>query len=119
MPNLLNHDVIVTTYGTLTAEKNRKAKNACDADQPLLAHRWLRVVLDEGIIRRLSFPYILCLDQTPDKTCSSRNPKCIYEAVCYGVRSEISTSMVPDRHTYTEHSRGLRILATIPPGKSI
>lgn len=61
MSNLLNHDVIVTTYGTLTAEKNRKAKNPCDADQPLLAHRWLRVVLDEGVIPSSLFPLYLVI----------------------------------------------------------
>ena len=47
-PSLMSHDVVITTYGTLTAEKNRKAKHSCDEDQPLLSHSWLRVVLDEG-----------------------------------------------------------------------
>ena len=55
MPALLSHDVVVTTYGMLTAEKNRRAKQSCDEDQPLLANRWLRVVLDEAhVIRNAS-----------------------------------------------------------------
>ena len=55
MPALLCHDVVVTTYGMLTAEKNRRAKQSCDEDQPLLANRWLRVVLDEAhVIRNAS-----------------------------------------------------------------
>lgn len=55
MPTLLSHDVIVTTYGTLTAERIRRAKQSCDEDQPLLASHWLRVVLDEAhVIRNAS-----------------------------------------------------------------
>ncbi|KAM0796210.1 SNF2 family N-terminal domain-containing protein [Usnea florida] len=55
MPALLSHDVVVTTYGMLTAEKNRRAKQSCDEDQPLLANHWLRVVLDEAhVIRNAS-----------------------------------------------------------------
>lgn len=55
VPALLGHDVVVTTYGTLTAERNRRAKQPCDEDQPLLAHHWLRVVLDEAhVIRNAS-----------------------------------------------------------------
>lgn len=55
MPALLGHDVVVTTYGTLTAERNRRAKQSCDEDQPLLANHWLRVVLDEAhVIRNAS-----------------------------------------------------------------
>ena len=54
-PALLSHDVVVTTYGMLTAERNRRAKQSCDEDQPLLANRWLRVVLDEAhVIRNAS-----------------------------------------------------------------
>ena len=45
---LLGHDVIVTTYGMLTAEQNRRSKQSCDEDQPLLANHWLRIVLDEA-----------------------------------------------------------------------
>ena len=52
MPALLSHDVVVTTYGMLTAERNRRAKQSCDEDQPLLANRWLRVVLDEAHVIR-------------------------------------------------------------------
>ena len=48
-PSLMSHDVVITTYGTLTAEKNRKVKHSCDEDQPLLSHSWYRIVLDEGI----------------------------------------------------------------------
>ena len=48
IPNFLGRDVIVTTYGTLTAERNRRDKQSCDEDQPLLANHWLRVVLDEA-----------------------------------------------------------------------
>ena len=48
IPALLGRDVIVTTYGTLTAERNRRGKQSCDEDQPLLANHWLRVVLDEA-----------------------------------------------------------------------
>ena len=52
---LLGYDVIVTTYGTLTAENNRRSKKSCDEDQPLLANYWLRVVLDEAhVIRNAS-----------------------------------------------------------------
>lgn len=47
-PYLLTHDVVITTYGTLTAENIRKVKHSCDEDQPLLSHHWLRIVLDEG-----------------------------------------------------------------------
>ncbi len=47
-PSLMSHDVVITTYGTLTAEKNRKVKHSCDEDQPLLSHSWYRIVLDEG-----------------------------------------------------------------------
>ena len=55
MPPLLGYDVVVTTYGVLTAEKNRKAKEGCNEDQPLLANNWLRVVLDEAhVIRNAS-----------------------------------------------------------------
>lgn len=53
-PALLGHDVVVTTYGTLTAERNRRAKQSCDEDQPLLANHWLRVVLDEAHVIRNS-----------------------------------------------------------------
>lgn len=54
-PALNGYDVIVTTYGTLTAERNRRAKQSCDEDQPLLANHWLRVVLDEAhVIRNAS-----------------------------------------------------------------
>ena len=48
IPALLGRDVIVTTYGTLTAERTRRGKQSCDEDQPLLANHWLRVVLDEA-----------------------------------------------------------------------
>ena len=48
IPALLGRDVIVTTYGMLTAERNRRCKQSCDEDQPLLANHWLRVVLDEA-----------------------------------------------------------------------
>ncbi len=52
---LLGYDVVVTTYGTLTAERNRRVKQSCDEDQPLLANYWLRVVLDEAhVIRNAS-----------------------------------------------------------------
>ena len=52
---LLGYDVVITTYGTLTAEGNRRAKQSCNEDQPLLANRWLRVVLDEAhVIRNAS-----------------------------------------------------------------
>lgn len=55
VPALLGHDVVVTTYGTLTAERNRRAKQSSDEDQPLLANHWLRVVLDEAhVIRNAS-----------------------------------------------------------------
>lgn len=55
MPALLGYDVVVTTYGTLTAERNRRVKQSCDEDQPLLANHWLRVVLDEAhVIRNAS-----------------------------------------------------------------
>ena len=47
-PSLTSHDVVITTYGTLTAEKNRRAKRSSDEDQPLLSHSWFRIVLDEG-----------------------------------------------------------------------
>ena len=54
-PSLFGYDVVVTTYGTLTAERNRRAKQSCDGDQPLLANHWLRVVLDEAhVIRNAS-----------------------------------------------------------------
>ncbi len=55
LPALLGYDVVVTTYGTLTAERNRRTKQSCDEDQPLLANNWLRVVLDEAhVIRNAS-----------------------------------------------------------------
>lgn len=41
LPELLKHDVIITTYGTIAAECNRKQSKL---------HRvnWFRIVLDEG-----------------------------------------------------------------------
>lgn len=55
VPALLGYDVVVTTYGTLTAERSRRTKQSCDEDQPLLANHWLRVVLDEAhVIRNAS-----------------------------------------------------------------
>lgn len=55
VPALLGYDVVVATYGMLTAERNRRAKQSCDEDQPLLANHWLRVVLDEAhVIRNAS-----------------------------------------------------------------
>lgn len=55
VPALLGYDVVVTTYGTLTAERNRRAKHSFDEDQPLLANHWLRVVLDKAhVIRNAS-----------------------------------------------------------------
>lgn len=54
MPFLPGYDVVVTTYGVLTAERNRRAKQPCDEDQPLLANHWLRLVLDEAHVIRNS-----------------------------------------------------------------
>ena len=55
VPAFLGHDVVVTTYGTLTAERNRRVKESRDEDQPLLASHWLRLVLDEAhVIRNAS-----------------------------------------------------------------
>ena len=55
VPAFLGYDVVVTTYGTVTAERNRRVKESCDEDQPLLASHWLRLVLDEAhVIRNAS-----------------------------------------------------------------
>ena len=74
---LLGYDVIVTTYGTLTAESNRRAKQACDEDQPLLANYWLRVVLDEAhVIRNASTKLCatMCALKGRHKWCMSGTP---------------------------------------------
>lgn len=104
--SLLSHNVVVTTYGTLTAEQNRKAKKSCDEDQPLLAHRWLRIVLDEGMLWSEVTGVVLTRN-------SPYYSERIYKAVHSRMLSQSSTSLVFDWNTYPKRRRRLRFSLTI------
>lgn len=51
--NLLNYDIIITTYDTLSAERIDKPKRCNGRESVLQSCKWFRIVLDEGMLKAM------------------------------------------------------------------
>jgi hypothetical protein len=93
-PLLLQHDIVLTTYGTVVAGYTRKSSL-------LFEILWYRVVLDEGIstylIHRRPFALTLLIS-----LCSSYYTQFFNQTVrCYHL-APVSLPMVLDRNSYSK-----------------